>query len=198
MKHILLLVICMLVSCKKENGTYNKKENSNIYKMSSLEKDFHKSNYFNEERIKRDKFLVTSKGDNLAYSELELYYSYNNLRKDEILPYSLMMVEKFKKYKYCTNLFEDFLEFYSGKSNNYDGTEKSLIDYLGGINKLDESQKRYLIYFLNIGAKNNDFGSVRYLEIIYRNGLGVSVNTKSADSLKSCIKEKFPAKRGER
>jgi hypothetical protein len=184
MKYLLLVFVCILISCKKENS---------IHEMNNHEKDFYKSNYFNEERIKRDKFLITSKGDNLAFSELELYYSYNKLRKVEILPYSLMMVEKFKKYKYCTNLFEDFLEFYSGKSNCYDGTEESLIDYLREINKLNESQRKYLIYFLNIGAKNDDFGSVRYLEIIYRNGLGISANTKKADSLKACIKEKFPA-----
>lgn len=178
MKYISLFFIFMLISCKKENS---------IYEMSNLEKKFNKSNYFKEDRITRDKFLVTFKGDNYAYGELELYYSYNSLRKYEILPYSLMMVEKHKKYKFCTNLFEDFFEFYSGKSNSYDGTEKSLIDYLRGMDKLNVSQREYLIYFLNVGAKNKDFGSIRFLEIIYRNGIGVTTNIQRADSLKHCL-----------
>jgi hypothetical protein len=145
----------------------NKSKKSN--KISSLEEQFYKSNYFKEDRVKKNKFLVTFKGDNHAYGELELYYSYNELRKEEILPYSLIMVEKYKKYKYCTNLFEDYLEFYSGKSINYDGTKKSLINYLDEINKLNTDQKKFLIYFLNIGSKNNDSGSIKYLEIINRN-----------------------------
>lgn len=175
MKYIsIVFIIILFVSCNR---------NKSLNEISNIEKQYYKSNYFDEERVKKDKFLVTFKGDNHAYGELELYYSYNHLKHVEILPYSLIMVEKFKKFRYCTNLFEDYLEFYSGKSNSYDGTENSLIKYLNQFNELNDDQKKYLIYFLTIGAKKNDYGSIRYLEIINRNDTGIFKNIHKADSL---------------
>lgn len=99
------------------------------------------------------------------------------------------MVEKHKKYYYCSNVFENILEFYTGQElgNYYDGKEGSSIRYLKNIELLNKEQKEYALYFLNLGANNNDFNSISYLEIINRNGLGVEINLKKADSLKKIL-----------
>ena len=100
------------------------------------------------------------------------------------------MVEKHKKYNYCSNVFQDLLSFYAGQEfgDYYDGSDSSLVNYLKSIELLNESQKDYAIYFLILGARNNDITSISYLQIINRKGLGVEKSIKKADSLKDIFK----------
>lgn len=175
------MFICglLLVSCQEKK---DKKKIAEINKEK-----FKKSEYFKEDRIKDDKYNVKFKGDELSFGELELYYSYNDSRKEELLPYTLIMVEKYKKYKYCTTVFNNLIEFYTEQDFQYDGTDKSLMVYLNNFKKLNEDQKKYLLYFLKLGATHNDYGSINYLEILNREGIGVDVNLKKADSLKTVL-----------
>lgn len=179
-KVITLMTFFLLIGCNK-----NKQE------VKIKKDEFFKSNYFSEERIKKDKYEVKYKGDWRSYSELELYYSYNKKRKIELLPYSLLMVEKHKQFNYCKNVFENILEFYSEKEfrDYYNGENSSLINYLKNVELLNIDQKNYAIYFLKLGANNNDNNCILYLDILYRNGIGVEKNLKKADSLKIILEK---------
>lgn len=182
---IFILLVCSLqvIICCQEKKLDKKPLNKEF-------EDFKKSKYFNENRIKADKYKVKYYGDVSAYSELSIYYSYNKSKKEEFLPYILLMVEKHKNYKYCTVAFNSFLEFYSGKEIMYDGTEKSLILFLKNIEKLNIAQKGYLLYFIKLGADNNNFESINLLELLNREGIGMKKNQVKADSLKKVIKNR--------
>lgn len=175
------MIVCSLlfISCQERKAKQKTAE--------SNKEDFKKSKYFKEDRIKEDKFNVKSNGDEHSFGELELYYLYNNSRNEELLPYALIMVEKYKKYKHCTTVFNNLIEFYTEQEFQYDGTNKSLIVYLNNFKKLNEDQKKYLLYFLKLGATNNDYGSIKYLELLNRQGIGVEENLKEADSLKRVL-----------
>lgn len=176
-----LITICFLlaISCQE------KKETKQIFDKEK--ETFKTSKYFKEDRIKENKYNVKFKGDEHSFGELELYYSYNNLRKEELLPYSLIIVEKYKKYKHCTTVFNNLIEFYTEEEFQYDGTENSIEIYLENFEKLNNDQKNYLLYFLKLGATNNDIGSLIYLELLNRKGIGIDKNLKKADSLKSAL-----------
>lgn len=175
----MLVCALLIVSCQEKN------EKQKIVDITK--ENFKKSEYFKEDRIKDDKYNVKFNGDELSFSELELYYSYNDSRNEELLPYTLIMVEKYKKYKHCTTVFNNFIEFYTEQQLQYDGTNKSLIVYLNNFKKLNDDQKKYLLYFLKLGATNKDYGSINYLEFLNREGIGVEVNLKKADSLKKVL-----------
>ena len=179
-KHFLILSTLLLLGCNK---TIEKKKIS--APVNKEKQTFLKSAYFDEERIKNDKYDVKYNGNWSSYSELELYYSYNKSKKHELIPYSLIMVEKHKNYDYCDNVFSNLLEFYSEieLSDFYNGEKSSLVKYLKNIELLNKHQRDYAIYFLELGAKNKNTGCISYLEMINRYGLGIDKNLKKADSL---------------
>jgi hypothetical protein len=142
------------------------------------------SKKISENDIINAKSKVKTSGDEISYADLELFYLNNKSQKEEILPYSILMVEKHHKFKYCSKVFENFLDLYSEKELKYDGSRVSLIIYLNNFKKLNSHQKASLLYYLEIGAENKNLTSVRYLEILYREGIGVMKNAKTADSLK--------------
>jgi hypothetical protein len=180
-KYFLILSTLLLVGCNKT--IEKKKINVPVDKEKQA---FLKSAYFDEERIKNDKYEVKYNGDWESYSELELYYSYNKSKRHELIPYSLIMVEKHKNYDYCDNVFSNLLEFYSEieLSNFYNGENSSLIKYLKNIELLNKHQRDYAIYFLELGAKHKNTGCISDLEMMNRYGLGINKNLKKADSLK--------------
>lgn len=184
----LLIIICCLslIICCQE-----KEKDKDIRIIDSNKENFKKSKYFKEDRIKDNKYNVKYYGNDRSFGELELYYSYNNSRVEELLPYSLIIVEKYKKYKHCTTVFNNLIEFYTGKDFQYDGTETSLVLYLKNLEKLNQDQKNYLLYFLKLGGGNNDFGSINYLRLLNREGIGMEKNLKKADSLNGVL-NKFP------
>jgi len=179
------LRIVLLMSCFSFIFCQEKKED--VKKGNGNKEEFKKSKYFKEERIKDNKYNVKYNGDEHSFSELELYYSYNNLRKEELLPYALIIVEKYKKYKYCTAVFNNLIEFYTGKEFQYDGTEKSLILFLRNFEQLNIAQKQYVLYFLELGAENRDFGSLNFLKLLNREGIGMKKNMIKADNLQNII-----------
>ncbi|MDX6188026.1 hypothetical protein SGQ83_01575 [Flavobacterium sp. Fl-318] len=180
----LLFFTFIFSSCKREKVIEKEKVNNN---NDIIKKEFKRSKYFDEDRIKDAKYAVKYKGDKASYAELELYYVYNDLKKEEIIPYTLIMVEKYHKYEYASTAFMNLLEFYTDAKFTYDGTYISLLPYLKNFKKLNLDQKNYLIYFLKTGVKNENLGCVRYLEILNREGIGISRNIKMADSLKKKV-----------
>lgn len=179
-KYFLIITTLILLGCDK---TIEKKKSATP--ITKEKQAFLKSAYFDEERVKNDKYEVMKNGDWRAYSDLILYYKYNKSKEYEILPYSLLMVEKHKKYNYCANVFQDILGFYTEKkiTDFYDGEENSMITYLKNIELLSKEQKNYAISYLNLGALHKDKNSITFLNIMYRNGIGVETNFKRADSL---------------
>ncbi|GGF03859.1 hypothetical protein GCM10011518_11260 [Flavobacterium limi] len=179
-------------ACSKEKEEATKRlkveRRKKIIKNKELD-DFKKFNYFDYNTVMESKYKVLKSGDKIAYSNLVLFYSYNKSKKNEILPYSLLMVEKHKKYDYCTSVFENLLEFYTDKEvgSYYNGNHRSLTGYLKNIELLDKQQRDYLLYFLNVGANHNAIMSVSYLEIIKRNGFDGDKNLKKADSLERVL-----------
>jgi len=157
-------------------------DKSNLY-ISDKENVSKKSNYFKEDRVLDDKYKIKYEGSDIAFGELELHYSSSKFRSEEIIPFCLIMVEKYKKYKYCSTLFNYFIEFYTGKEFQYNGTEISLIMYLNNFEKLNQNQRKYLLYFIDLGARNNDFGSINYLRLLNKEGIGIVKNGRKADSL---------------
>lgn len=184
----LLILIMGCAKSEKKVGKNIKIENAKTVVDKELN-EFKKSSYFDYNKVMESKYKVMKSGDKFAYADLVLFYSYNKSKQFEILPYSLIMVEKHKKYYYCSNVFENLVEFYTAQEfgNYYNGKEESLKRYLKNIELLHNEQKEYALYFLNLGAKNNDIMSVSYLEIINRNGFGVEENLKKADSLKKVL-----------
>jgi hypothetical protein len=174
--------ILLIISCNKEKQIEKSITDSNKEK-------FKKSEYFDEDRIKDDKYNVKTNGSDASYGELELYYKHNNSKKEDMLPYSLMMVEKHKKFKYASDVFEHFLDLYTDAELNYNGTNNSLILYLNNIKKLNSDQKNYLLYYLKLGVKNRSMSSIRYMEILNRQGIGVTKNIQKADSLNIILNE---------
>lgn len=178
-------LILVIISCQKQK----EKEIVNKSINNRDKEDFKKSKYFDEDRIKNAKYDVKFKGDDASYGELELYYVYNDSKKEQIIPYTLIMVEKYHKFKYASNVFENFLDLYTDSKLNYNGTNSSLVPYLNNIKKLNVDQRNYLFYYLKLGAKNRSMASIRYLEILNREGIGVNKNTQKADSLRIILNE---------
>lgn len=174
-----ILLLLMLTSCSEKKSEKKERKNS--------KHEFFSSKYFDADRVEKDKYNVKYKGDKLSYSELVLYYSYNKSKKLELLPYSIIMIEKYKQYDICTDAFDNLIEFYTEKESLFDGTHKSLINEYRRIETLDNDQQSFCLYFIKVGAKNNDYGSMKCLEVLYREGIGVNRDIIIADSIKSKI-----------
>lgn len=191
-KKVLFLAVFLILSCVKEKQKSVKKivmeKTQNVVEDKELS-TFKKYKYFDYDRVMDAKYKVLKTGDFASYSELELFYNYNESKRLELLPYSLIMVEKHKKYRYCTDVFIGILEIYTDKNfyDYFNGEEESLIQYLKNIEQLNNRQKSYAISYLELGAKNDEFGSVRFLQVMNRYGLGVEKNVKKADSLRSVL-----------
>ncbi|MWB95392.1 hypothetical protein GON26_13565 [Flavobacterium sp. GA093] len=183
-----IFLILLIVSCQKE------KQIDKVIVVPKSIKDqnkenFKKSKYFDVDRIMEDKYNVKINGNEASYGELELYYRYNDSKKEEIIPYTLTMVEKHHKYRYASDAFSHLLEFYTDTPFSYDGTNASLITYLSNLKKVNSAQKDYLLYFLELGVKNRAYGCVNYLEILNREGIGMNKNIQRADSLRIILNE---------
>ncbi|KAF2512142.1 hypothetical protein EYY60_07790 [Flavobacterium zhairuonense] len=186
-KALLFIVSSVLIlSCSKEKKQEIKQnpKQENIHADKEFEA-FKKYRYFDYDRVTEAKYKVLKDGDKFAYAELELFFSYNKSKNFELLPYSIIMVQKHKKYGKCTNVFDGILQTFANVEfgEYYNGEDESLIGYLKNVEKLSNEEKDYAISYLKLGARNDDYLSVSYLEVLYRNGFGVSKDFKRAESL---------------
>jgi hypothetical protein len=176
---ILLFMLCVSGCQKNQKTKSNEKRNGlkmepgGVPPIAKTKAEFKKSTYFKEDRVKDDKYSVMQNGNEVAYNELLLYYHYNISKRHELLPYTLFMIERHKKYNYWTNAFENLYEFYTDEDISYgDGTEASYVQYLKKINILEPRVRNYCLSFIQLGSKNEDTLSLKFLEIMYRYGLG--------------------------
>lgn len=185
----IVIILFVLNSCKKKEILVSYTTDNPAFDLptrSKTKEEFKKSRYFSEDLVKDFKHDVMQTGSTDAYGSLRLYYGYNFSKRHELLPYTLMMVEKHKKYDYCSDAFENLFEFYTGKGIYcfYKGTYATYIPYFKRISTLEPQVQKYCLYFLELGCKNNDAGCIEYSEIMHRFGLGYKKNIKKADSLK--------------
>lgn len=182
------ILFVLILSCSKEQKKQKIKKVKAKQENVVADKEFQafkKYRYFDYDRVTEAKYKVLKSGDKFAYADLELFFSYNNSKKMELLPYSIIMVQKHKKYDKCADVFQDVLESFTNVEfgEYYNGEDESLIGYLKNVKKLSNEEKDYAISYLKLGARNGDYASVQFLEILYRNGLGVPKDLKKADSL---------------
>ena len=123
----------------------------------------------NTKEIKSTQLELMNNKDITAYVKLHNYYeddsSYYNM-----LPYSLYMLKKSNIGHY--DFFCNYLRIsFDGKYQPKD------------ILKLDEPEKNFLIYILQLGSMKEDFYCIKVLSDYYRNGIVVKKDIRVADSL---------------
>ena len=154
MKHIIkfkiLLLFLITVSCNKTDS-------------SSL----------TEKEIVHLKSDILKRGSQSSYARLDNYYR-NSANYIEILPYSMVMTNRFNSNYSYTRILEVII-----KMNN-EGKYK-----LSDIEKLNKGDRDFVIYYLMKGIDQGDSESIKILSELYKYGWGVSKNLKKSDSLYS-------------
>lgn len=164
MRYILKTILCfVLFSCAK------KKTETNFNVVNS--------NYLDSKTVTDLQKKIIENGNIDSYKELILYYSYNKDKEIELLPYSIIMSEKYKYRNANYEIFYDIIRLYN--NGIYD---------LKSLNLMDVNVKNYALYYLNKGAKEKEIGCISTLIEIYRNGYGIVKNSEKADSLYICAK----------
>jgi hypothetical protein len=131
------------------------------------------SSTLTEKEIVQLKDDVLKRGSQSSYARLEYYYR-NSVNYIEILPYSLVMINKFNsKYSY-TSILEVIV-----KMNNEGKYE------LSEIKNLNKGDRDFVIYYLFKGVDQEDPESTKVVSELYKYGWGVSKNLKKSDSLYS-------------
>ncbi|OJX29094.1 MAG: hypothetical protein BGO86_04370 [Chryseobacterium sp. 36-9] len=102
----------------------------------------------------------------------------------ETLPYCLIMINKYNYKHSYSKIAEEIISINNG--GHYD------IMYLG---KLNEGDKKFIMYYLNLGLKENDIECIFLCEKIYRNGFGFKKNVIIADSLNHIYASRIKNKR---
>lgn len=160
-----LLVVIILYGCKGDKKDILEKEQltilNNSVKLSSIKDN------------------IVKKGDIKSYNKLVSYYVRNQNSNHELLPYSMIMVEKYKYYRACSYIYVGMIITY----NNGVFDEDYLV-------KLNPEAQKIILYYLNLGARNNIIECQIDLQYLYENGIGVEKNTKISDSLKMTINNK--------
>lgn len=125
-----------------------------------------------ESEIHHLKNNIIKKGSESSYIKLATYYENIN-SYGEILPYYLIMINKHKYNRGYDKVAEEIIKI--NNNGRFD------ITYLG---KLNQGDRNFVLYYLNIGLKEEDIECIFLFEKIYRNGLGVKKDLIKADSLK--------------
>ncbi|RKT01777.1 hypothetical protein [Chryseobacterium defluvii] len=158
MKKIAFIIITfLLLSCQKKENT------KLVVKKEELIE------------LKRE---IIEKGNEDSFTKLALRIG-NNSHKYEILPYALIMANKYNSGEGCHQVFVGLLDM--NNPNNY-GYKISLIK------DFSETDRQFAIAYLEKGAKLKNINCILALEEIYRNGWGLEKNDTKADRLQEEFK----------
>lgn len=114
---------------------------------------------------------IVNRGSQSSYARLDNHYR-NSAGYIEILPYSMIMINKFNnKYSYI-RILEVLI-----KMNN-DGKYE-----LSSIKNLNKGDRDFAIYYLRKGVNQEDPESTKILSELYKYGWAVSKDLKKSDSL---------------
>ncbi len=128
---------------------------------------------YSDDEINSIKLNIIKKKDTISYNDYMVYMGHNgldDLLDCEIMPYALKMKDSYP-YAYY-DVFVCFLKLNNdGKFNEDD------------ILKLSKPEQDLLIYYLQEGAKKEDFNCLTTLASFYEEGIYYEKNLKKADSL---------------
>lgn len=124
-----------------------------------------------EKELTELKVNVVKNGSVPSYVKLVYYYEKSS-EYFEILPYTLVMSNQYNYDNGSSTILETILKL------NNDGQFD-----LKEINKLNDGDKRFAVYYLNKDADSGNPTAVETLSDLYKNGWGVNMDLKKADSL---------------
>ena len=166
---LIVIMQAIIFSCKREVIQKPKLPNSNS--------DVLKSEYFTNNQVLQLKSEVVNDGDDYSFTLLTIYYGYNPSRKHELLPFSMIMADKFKVKEAYYQVYRDFESIYDIKKEGF---------YF--LNSLSESKQKFIFDYLWRGAKVNDISCIELLHKCYLKGVGVKLDIAIANSLSNKIK----------
>ena len=164
-----LCIIVVVFSCKQEV-----KEKS---KLPQPDSEVLKSEYFTNNQVLQLKSDIINNGDDYSFALLTIYYGYNPKKKHELLPFSMIMADKFK-------IKEAYYQVYLAFESIYD-IKKEGFHFL---NSLSKSKQEFVFDYLWQGVRVNDLPCIKLLQKCYAEGVGVKVDKKIADRLSIKIK----------
>lgn len=159
---LFLALIFQFLSCN------NKTDEKDI----QLKGKYFESNYFTYNQFLDLKDKALNEGNSNAYDNLLVYYSANESRYYELLPISMIVNEKYDNLKSNIVIYETIIKIY----NNGIYDDSFLLN-------LKQPHKDLALFYLKKGAVKRIPSSVKTLEKLYREGIGVEMNEKIADSL---------------
>lgn len=172
-----LIFIMLLFQCNKQNADIahkSMKENS----VSDLKKHVTSDTIMTTSKLDELKKDVINNGDNYSFSMLAIELHAQH-KFDELLKYSLIMGNQFKK---GDGFNEAFLCTVALNNNN-------VYEDISDFEKIPKEAKGVALDYLNKGVALGDINSASMLQEIYRKGIGVKVNIKKADELKGIIEK---------
>lgn len=169
-KFYIISFFLILISCN--NHTERKEKNNNLIKINSNE-----ITELSSDKIRLFKMNVLLKGDDYSFGRLVEHYLLSENSAENILPFSIIMADKYNNSSGCYYTYLCLIFQYTNqlKSNN------KIID------SLKEEDKLRIMYYLEKGAKLNNYACIYNLVDVYENGYGVEKNAIKLDSLNKVL-----------
>ncbi|MDQ0066411.1 hypothetical protein [Chryseobacterium lathyri] len=118
----------------------------------SKEKQQKKSENVTIEKFKKE---ILMNGNVNAYNKLSIYYLKSTFH-NELLPYSILMADKYNHGDACHDIFVQLIGLKQApKSQQYD---------ISIFNKLNEGEKKYVLFYLKKGAKLKNINCIVVLK----------------------------------
>lgn len=153
------IIILISYSCNGEHNRISEKQNHHQYDRSFKDSIITSEPFYNEDRDTLKK-AVETKGDTIAYQKLQIIY----LLSEELLPYSIIMADKYNYDK------APYMVYLCITENIYPKTK-------------NESYLKIAIEYLKKGVKNGDNKSRLELGELYKEGRYVEQNSHLGEYL---------------
>lgn len=154
-KFLYIIISIALLNCSK-----TKKENN--------------TNFYQKNNLSEIKKKIVEKGDEKSFTELILKIGNSNSQYD-ILPYAMIMANKYKSGEGCHQVFLGVLATNNPQDHGYN------LSLVKNFNTID---KDLAISYLQKGTKLNNENCILALEELYRNGWGVEKDSIKAIALR--------------
>lgn len=182
---IYLVLLIFAINCSNKNKE-NIMKNADTYNTDSALPDkpdtakiiVDTASVFKKNELEEYKKNVICKGDPDSFTRLIIHYG-NLPDYKELNKYALIMADKYNSGDGYNMVFESIIAM--NNNNEYD----DITDFA----KINEKAKLEALKYLEKGAKLNDINCMSKLQEIYRNGIGVEKNVKTADELKKKIEK---------
>jgi hypothetical protein len=149
-----------------------------IISLSCSKKEINEVKFQPKDSLTRLKERVVEKGDEKSFTELILKTGNSNSQYD-ILPYAMIMANKYKSGEGCHQVLLGILDVNNPKDYGYN---------LSLVKNFNDADKDLVIYYLQRGVELNNENCILALEKLYRNGWGVNKDFQKADELRSVYK----------